>query len=349
MGNFLFGDDFGYVTANLADNYDNFGSFLSVGSFGRLGGKGVRCSDETTLFGLTQLTKTISSGATRVIGFALNLFTGYPASERVFLVLREDSTTHLTFTIAATGAIKVYRGTSSGTLLGTTGASLPASGFPHVEIKATINDSTGAVQIWFNGTGDGTTNRVLNLSGIDTRNGGTSGVIDNFRFWYDGSGTTTSLKSYLADLFVHEDTQQGDWRWEALSANADGDSSQFVGSDGNSTNNYLLVTKTNPDVTTYVDEDTAGQKDLYNFANLSVSSANIGCVIVRTYAQKTDAGTCTFTHTVKSSSTTADSSTLSPGTAATFQNTLWHTDPATSAAWTVSGVNAMQAGATRQS
>lgn len=95
----------------------------------------------------------------------------------------------------------------------------------------------------------------------------------------------------------------------------------------------------------YVSSSNVGDSDLYTLTNISGTPATVVGVTTRGYCQKSDAGTRNVAVQLKSGSTTVQS-------ASTALNTTWGwiyrtdlTDPATSAAWTATGVNNVQIGA----
>lgn len=77
-----------------------------------------------------------------------------------------------------------------------------------------------------------------------------------------------------------------------LRPNGNGDNSAWTGSDGNSTDNYLLVDETPPDSTDYVESNTSGQIDDYDFAATPAelgTNDTINVVHVGVYAAVSDA------------------------------------------------------------
>ncbi|HUR18887.1 MAG TPA: hypothetical protein VMZ51_08140 [Acidimicrobiales bacterium] len=78
--------------------------------------------------------------------------------------------------------------------------------------------------------------------------------MDDF-YCCNGAGSTNN--DFLGDTTVHK-----------LLPNADGDTNLWVGSDGNSTSNYLLVDENSPSASDYVESGTLTATDLYNFENL---------------------------------------------------------------------------------
>lgn len=96
----------------------------------------------------------------------------------------------------------------------------------------------------------------------------------------------------------------------------------------------------------YVSSSNVGDEDLYNFANLSSAPTTIYSVAVSAMFAKSDSGTRTADIRTKSSSTDSagSASGFIPGTTFAISDSFFATDPATSAAWTGSGVNAAKHG-----
>ena len=64
----------------------------------------------------------------------------------------DNGSKEVTVTINTDGKLKVYRGSSGGTLLGTTSAADVASTWVYVEIKVKFHGSTGTVDVHFDGS-----------------------------------------------------------------------------------------------------------------------------------------------------------------------------------------------------
>jgi hypothetical protein len=77
---------------------------------------------------------------------------------------------------------------------------------------------------------------------------------------------------------------------------------------------------------------------------VAVSSINVVEAIA--LAQNSDAGAGSIGLTIKSGATTNEATAISLGTSAGYVTSRWETDPATTAAWTTSAVNALETGAT---
>jgi hypothetical protein len=112
-------------------------------------------------------------------------------------------------------------------------------------------------------------------------------------------------------------------------------------------NNWYMASR-NPTLgnLSYVYDATIGHEDLYNFPALTVPSPTIHVVAVKGNVAKSDSGAKTFTVRTKSGATDSagSASSLAPSTAYAWMPSLFPVDPATSAAWSLSGLNAAQAG-----
>jgi hypothetical protein len=101
-----------------------------------------------------------------------------------------------------------------------------------------------------------------------------------------------------------------------------------------------------PGAPSYVFDATIGHEDLYNFAALSTTPANIYAVAVKGYIQKSDAGAKTISLRMKSSATDSAGSLAgqAPGTTYGWLTSLFPTDPNGSIAWTGTALNAATSG-----
>jgi hypothetical protein len=96
----------------------------------------------------------------------------------------------------------------------------------------------------------------------------------------------------------------------------------------------------------YVYDSVVGQEDLYAVPNLSAPATSIYAVAVKANVAKSDAGAKTVSVRLKSGAADSAGSggSLAPGTSYAWLTSLYPTDPATSAAWTLTAVNAAQIG-----
>jgi hypothetical protein len=261
-------------------------------------------------------------------------------SNYVFLTLIDNATAQLTFKVRSDRKIEVFRGTGSGTSLGTTSASLPTTGLSHIQIRWKIDDSTGVVVIKIDDT------TVLNLTGQDTKN--TANAYCTTETLGTDQGFNSGITGYIDD-YIFCDTAGsvnngflGDKRVQWCPALAEGATSDYTPSTG--TDNAALVDE-NPanDDTDYIESSTVGHID---YVTLSVSptipsGATVSAVAVVTTDKKTDGGTRTARHKIRfgSGPTVSNGAAFGPLTSYAIHKTIFEDTI------TVSEVNApMQVG-----
>jgi hypothetical protein len=227
--------------------------------------------------------------------------------------------------VGTTGTLIAKR---NGTTLGTTAAPvLTVSTWAYVEAEFTRHASAGVFKAYVNGV------QVLNLTAQNTG----ASDIDSVRF----GANNTSLS--MDDLYcTNTATKLGECRIDVLRPTADTGTKDFTASTG--TSNFAMVDDTTFDTSDYVQAAAAGNKDLYDVADLSFNPASIYAVNLLSFVKKDDATTRTFRSNLKSSSTTHNGATIGLSTSYVIYSDIIETDPATSTAWTQSGVNAVQIG-----
>ncbi len=288
------------------------------------------------------ISRGVAEHATVIVGFALYRPAITQNAATIIFYSDNGATQHVTIVVTASGALEARRGNSGGTLLGSAvGAVLPGI-WAYIEAKATLSDSVGAVELRVNGA------TVLNLTNVDTKNAGTKTVFDTVAF-YGSSGVVED--AYIDDLYVCNGAGSvnnsflGDTRVRCLLPSGNGNSSQLLGSDADSTDNYLLVDEATPSTADYVGSGTTDQKDTYTFGDLPDASGTIHGVQVSALATKTDAGARNLAIVTRSDGVDYDGSdvALALGSNAYVQQ-VRETDPDTAAAWTIAAVNAAEFG-----
>ena len=208
-----------------------------------------------------------------------------------------------------------------------------------VELHVKIADSGGVLELKVDGIAD------ASFTG-DTKPG-TATTVDNLQ-WLRLNQTDV-----IDDLALNDTTGGADNSWCGdghiilLTPNADGDKSEWTGSDGNQVNNYALADEipANGD-TDYVESSTLDQTDLYNLTASGLSGVTIKRVWAEARARDTVAAGGLLALVLKTNSTEYAGSDLSLLTTYTKQllGTVHTVNPNTSAAWTVSELDALQAG-----
>jgi len=245
--------------------------------------------------------------------------------------------------INGSNRLAIFRG--DGTQLGADTTYTPGVGtYFQVECYYEPNDAGGRAIMWINGSGVA----AVDYTG-DTRNGGSANV-QTVRI---NPGTVSGANHDAADDFYIYDTSggmtypQGDVAIYTMFPNGNGASSQFLGSDGNSTDNYLMVDENAPghdSDTTYVQSATTGQKDTYAMSNPSVATGTVLGVKVAVNARKDVAGAGSLIIVTGLSGTEVDSATISMSTAyATYLTGIQATKPG-GGAWSIADLTAMEAG-----
>lgn len=274
--------------------------------------------------------------ATIVIGAAVNVSAG-----TAYFTTYGDSGSnqHITIAMVAAGLITVRRGTTTGTQLG--GSYSTPTGWFYIEAKITIGDGTaGSVIVKVNEA------EVINTGGTDTKNGGTNTSVDNFRYGQTGGGSGASFDDVYA-LNTSGATNNdflGDVRVLTLTPSGNGNSSQLTGSDGNSTDNYLLVDEKPYSTADYVQSSTATQKDTYTLEDMPAGAVTVFAVQDVAIANKNDAGYRGIKHVVRRGGTDYATTAKAIGVSAATYTNIRETDPSTSTAWVPANIDGMEAG-----
>jgi hypothetical protein len=152
------------------------------------------------------------------------------------------------------------------------------------------------------------------------------------------------------DLYVCDGTGSapandflGDCRVEAIFPSGNGNSSVLVGSDGNSTDNYLLVDEAAPNTTDYVESSTVTDKDTYAYGNLAATTGTVFGVQPVPFAAKTDAGTRSIVSVARVSATEVDSAAKTLSTTYTYYPDVREAKPG-GGAWAIGDVNGAEFG-----
>ena len=272
---------------------------------------------------------------TLTVGFAVKFNTALPLAASNIIQFRSDGgvTTHTILVGSAAGGLRVER--PSGNLLAASASSILTPGtWYYIEFQSKLHDTTGTVTVKLNGT------TVASGSSLDTKNAGTKTVYDTVVL----SGNVQTVVIF-DDLYITNDsTFLGDLAVETLYPNGNGNANAWVGSDGNSTDNYLLVDEAGtPATADYTGSATAGQQDLYTLSNLVRTTGSVLGVCHQSYAAKSDSGAKQF-KLVNRRATDNKSGALDLTTSFAPYHYALTNDPETGSAFTLANVNALQSG-----
>lgn len=236
-----------------------------------------------------------------------------------------------------TGQFFVARGAASGTILNTGTTVFATGAFHFIEVKAQINSSIGAngFLVYVNGA----------LEITVTTAADTNSTANNYCNAIQLGGTTAAPNQYFDDMYISDSgLYLTNPRIVTLYPNGNGNSSDFTGSDGNSTDNYALVNSTLYQTTTYTQSSTVNHRDLYTIGNLPYTPDTIHAVTVCSLLARDASGARSAKTTLRQNSVNYDGTAIVLSETATYYSTVYTTDPNTTAAWTLSGVNAIEAG-----
>ena len=316
--------------------YCSSSGMSAVGSGGRRGGGRLNVAAA----GTCTVADVFADHATWIIGSYINDLT--VGEQTTFFKFIDGATVQVLLCKNTDGRLAVYR-TSTANLLGTTTDVIFTIGTKHyVEFKANIHGSTGTFEVRVNGIS------VLSGTGANTQTsanayankislGGSGG--DNYAVYYedlyicDGSGSAP-CNDFLGDCKVIASMPTGN-----------GTTSNFVGSDTNSTDNYLLVDETPPNTTDYLDSLTPNDVDLANFPDISDTPVTIYGVQTNFYACKSDAGDVrTVADLIRSGGTNYPGASKTLSTDWVYLREIHEKNPNTDAAWTKTNFNSAEFG-----
>lgn len=250
-----------------------------------------------------------------------------------FWVCREGVTDHLRITYNGNGTFTVSR---AGTTVGTTPTSanlgLAANTDYHFEFIGDIDNTTGGYLFYVNGV-LACTSGAFN---VDTRNGGTAGLVDSVVFWGGTGGG--GWQADIDDVAIYQGTspaQKGMARVYTQFPSADGTNTAWTASTGS---DFQCVDEAVPNGDTdYISTSTATDRDTFAYPSLGVTGTVLA-VAPTSYARKDDAGTRTIREVVRVSPTNYDGSVDKTLTSSyVYYQEIWETNPA-GGSWAVGDI-----------
>jgi hypothetical protein len=328
----LFFDGFDHCTGNTVAMLTKWASSIGAADPHASGARTGPAGLWMTSGAADLLSKAFPASGGFLIGFALkNTAAGWGA--RDLLQVREGGTVHLTIYSDGAGHLAVTR---NGTVLATGATVLSLNSFHYIEFKGVIHDSAGSYTLRINEAVE------LSASGIDTRNAGATGQWDRLYLGAASAGYAVD-DLYVCDLSgaSHNDFLGAVKVETLLPESGNGANVGLTPSTG--TDHGALVDENPPNTTDYNGSATVGAKDTYTYPSLTLAGAVLA-VQTNLYAAKSDAGTRTVCAVVRTGGTDYDGANVSPGTTFGYFPEVRPVNPATSAAWTIAEVNALEAG-----
>jgi hypothetical protein len=309
--------------------------FFTWTASGRHGGGGIVTGQSAY-----NVKKSITPSATVIAGrafYSSNVASAISTGQDIAFYTNNGATLELNVRIGGGGYVAIYRNTTQIAISASPVCPL-ASTWYYVEFKGLLDNSVGTAEVQVNGVS------VVSFSG-DTLNG-TLTDIDWVNFGTSGSRTDRIDDVYICNgLGTVNNDFLGDITVEALPVNGNGNSSVLVGSDADSTDNYLLVDESPPSTADYVESGTEGDKDTYAVSNIAGTPSVIHGIAVNSYVAKTDTGSKFSRPVLRSGTTDYVAASAALSTSYVARQDLWEQDPDTGpAAWITAGVNAAEIG-----
>lgn len=327
----IFRDGFdGYNTSTAGLNLGaKYSTAQGTSVAGRFGGSAIFFNGGATTF--ASMDSAVSS---LTIHMGLNVQRYATTTTRPMIWLLNGVTHSFGLAIGTSGEIIAYRMTAltTGTELGRSAINtLALSTWYSIAAEIVISDASGRVTVYVDGV------QVLNLTSVDTNNG--VGTVDTFMF---GQSNSTSPEVYIDDLVITDSATRltNHPRIQTLVPTSDGGTLNLVPSTG--TDHFAVVDELPASNTDYLSGSTVGDLDILGLGDLTASPNSIEEVNVVGFLQKTDATAREMELGVISGPTTSAGTGFVLNSTGKRHERPLATDPNTSAAWTASGVNALQ-------
>jgi len=281
--------------------------------------------------------KSVPAGSTFTMGKAVR-WAGNPSGSSVPLLGMVDGTTvQVGVSTDGAGHLTVVRG---GTTLATSTNTVSGGIWYYVEFKATINSTTGVIELRVNGSSTGW---VPSTGSLNTQNTGnaTANVL--------GIGQISAVQQVSDDVYMLDSTGSvnttflGPVRVAALDPAQAGNYSQWTPNGG--TNFANVADGPAPDGdNTFNQSSTAGQLDSYVYEDVPATSGSVFAIQHNIYARQDAGAQRTIARLIRRSGTDYVGSNQLTSTSYTYYLQVDETDPSTSSAWSIAGLNAAEFG-----
>jgi len=331
----LFMDGFDHYAAADANKKWTTASVGDIsGTYGRTG-NGVQLSTR-----YHYMTKTVSATGvtTIVVGFDYKLTSSGYTTLMGFI---ESGILQCSLTLETGNKIGFRRGDAAtgSTLLATGTAVLSSADWQFIEVKVTFSNTVGTAEVRVNGVTD------ITLTGIDScsnANEYCTGIVL-------GSINSACLGGYFDNVYVLDSTGSENNNFlgvvsiNTVFPTAEGTNTGWTPLSG--TDNALMVDETSQDGdTTYNYSDTVSARDTYAITDITSTGAEVFGVAVNAMVRKDGDADRKIKPTLKSSATYSLGTEVTLTTSYLNTQQIYNTDPNTSAAWTETNVNAIEAG-----
>jgi len=273
------------------------------------------------------------------VGFALqrDSFAAGPFGANVFIILRAGGSDVIRLRHNSGGQLLVYN--SSDSLIATGSFAMTSSAWHYIELKILVNGASSTLETQLNGGPD---------IPVFTTNLGSSGIDRIVLYAHRRDGTfPNGTNLFYDDIYVCDGSAPntgflGDCHIITIYPASDGTHQQWTPNSG--TAHYSRVNEHSPDDdTSYVSDNNTGDRDSYHLDTL-VGVGAVKGLQINQYSRKFDSGSRSITPIIRRSGTTYSGTVQALSTSYVDHTQLYDTDPSTSAAWTVAGINAGEFG-----
>lgn len=313
-----------------------FGKLGGTAIPGRFGGQGYQWTNEPGY-----LITRIPNASTVIVGYAFSLAYADPTNP---ILLFQDGTTstsspitQIDLRVTSDAAIQITR---AGVTLATSLPNLFLFGFwNYMEVKLTVSDSAGAVQVRINGQ------TVVNIASQDTKTSGNNYA--NMVRWQTFASSGAFLHK-LDDIFVMDNVGSfnnnfvGECRVQTQYTAADGFTNDFALT-GAPTNWEAVGETVMDDDASYVKSSLVNAIDDYAMETLAVSGSIFG-VQVNVANRKDDVGERTIAPVIRSGTTYYEGNMFPCLSDYAVASTIWEKDPDSGSNWTNGSINALTVG-----
>jgi hypothetical protein len=273
---------------------------------------------------------------TNIVGMAIRIISFQAGSG--ILTFYDGTSPQMDLYVDSSGYISARRDT---TILGTSASPILTQNWYYIEFKTKIDNSVGTYEIKLD------EETIVSGSGADTQATGNA-YANRVQIRADQNWTELNVDDfYLCDDSGSQNNDfLGDNRVETLYPTGVGNYSQWTPSAGA---NWQNVDEVPPDEgTTYNDSDAVAEKDTYGLTDLITTAATIAGVQTNAWMRKDDAGVAKVKRLFYINSTDYLSS-VEWGLLASWlcSKEIAELNPDTASAWTVSDINALEAGVQR--
>jgi len=325
-----------YATADIETKWPlTIGDVVIMSDGGRRGTNSARINGNSAF-----LARLFPPAPTWIVGMSLR-FDNAHLSRNPIMDWSDGTTVQALVRLNGVGQLELCR--STGTVLATSTIGLGFNTTYYVEWLLTIHASTGVSTVRVDGV------PVVSVSGANTQ-GGATALANRLRLGcYEALVGLTNMDVDDCYVCTNQTTFLGDCRVDYLAPSGDGTYQAWTPSTG--TAHYALVDELAPNGDTdYLSNATPGARESHHFPSLpSMPNPQIRGVQHSINARKDDAGTRQMRSLLVSGGTTQVGTTLhTMALSYVSYQELYETDPQTGVAWTVPGVNALEAGVETQ-